>query len=320
MSASTGAHTRLSYYWEGSFAEDPGSTTDTDQKPFGRQQVMTTLEGSNEAVRQFEPGSREAARIIETVFDGSFSVEFQLSNPWWLAAVITSASTTDNGDGTYTHTFDGEWPDTMQIRYGNEVTNEERILKGCVATSCTIDATVPDDVTVTLDGAYADEETTTSLTARPSYDHRGYTFTEAVVNRSDDGDLAYLQNATINIENTIDIVNELGQRSGVDFSPKERNVDIDYSEIVNDTNVSNTARLYGDSAASSVQSEVTSESDITVTFSDSNEEIVFNIASAMPNSMSVDNIGDPTEDTVQEMTEWAASINADATNGTTTAR
>lgn len=324
MTVSTGAHTRLCYYWEDSFAED--SPTDDDEKPFGRQAVMTTLEGSNEAVRQFEPGSREAARIIETVFDGSFTVEFQLANPWWLAAIITEASSsTDNGDGTYTHTFDGEWPETMQIRYGNEVTLEERVLKGCVLTSAEIDSSVPDEVMVTVEGAYADEEVeeaadTGELTDRPSYDHRGYVFKDAVVNRDDDGDLSYLQDASISITNTIDIVNELGQRAGVDYSPKEREIDISYSEIVNDSNESNTARLYGDSAASSVQSEVQSEEDIEVTFDADGDDIVFKIGSAMPNTMSVSNVGDPTEDTIQEMVEWASSLTVEATNETESAR
>jgi len=321
--SSTGADTTWVYRWEDTFAG--GSPTDTTWKTFGRDVTVGTLEGSNNAVRMFDPGSREAKEIIETNFEGSFSVSFTLSNPWWIPAVIAEA--TSSGDtAPYTHTFDGEMPQSMELMQGLETRDQERLLLGCIVTSCTIDATVPDEVTVSLDGAYATEDPSTNvsdLTSQVAATVRPYTYAETQLHLAG-SPLQRIQNASLTIENNTDIIEELGSRFGVDYSPKERNPSINYSSIVSDQNEDKLARMYGGSAADGPADRVMNKEEIRMIFDNgetgsAKQSIEFVLTGAFPDSHSRSGIGDPTSDIEDELDEMALSVKAIAENNTDTA-
>lgn len=315
MPAATGAQTRLMYLWEDSGFKN--SPSDSTYKTFGREPTLDTLEGSNNAVRQFEPNNREAQDIIEQEFSGSFTVSFTLSNPWWIRAVLSEPTSS-----TGTYTYDGDFPDSMRIVQAVEPTDEERILEGCVVTSATIDASVPDTVSVNLDGAYADErvQSVSSTKPQPSPDYRAYQFAQGNLDL-DGSRQSRIQSASLSIENNTDMVRELGDRFAVDFSPKARNPSIDYVDIVNTDNTSRTERLYGESAASEPQSTVENKKPLTLRFErpDNSNDIVFNIGGSFPDSYSLDGTGDPTSDLEAELSEMAETITAEATGDEDTA-
>jgi len=94
--ATAGHYTRLAYLWEDNgFRADPA---DTDMKPFGIDTQLSTKEGANNAVRLFNPDDPRAQQIIEQNFAGTFTVEFTLTNPWWLRAVIGESSDDGNAN------------------------------------------------------------------------------------------------------------------------------------------------------------------------------------------------------------------------------
>ncbi|AGM11980.1 hypothetical protein DNAM5_121 [Haloarcula californiae tailed virus 1] len=326
MPSAAGHEARVSYLWENDGSDNPDfatdSPSDSDNKPFGSDATMNTLEGSNNAVRVFDPNDREAREVIEQNFEGSWSVEFTLTNPWWLRGVIHYDVSTSGASAPYTHDYDGDIPYSMRIVQGTEATGTERVLKGCVISSAEISASVGGMVNVSLQGAYADEDLDTGGVgaAQPTVDERPLHFAHATLKR-DGATLSLVQNASLTIENNIDLIRELGSRIAADYSPKQRTVDISYGDIVEDE--TEVQRMYG--SGTTPQNTVENDKPMTFTFDDGGSgsdknAVTFNIGGAFPNSYSRSGIGDPEADLEGSLSEMAATIDASAENETSSAR
>lgn len=326
MPTAAGHDTRVTYLWEDDGSGNPnfaGTPSDSTYKTFGSDVTLGTLEGSNQAVRVFDPGSREAREAVEQMFDGSWSVEFTLTNPWWLGGVIAQGEVSGTSE-PYTHTYDGDVPFPLRIIVGNENTGNERFLKGCVISSARIQVSVGGMVTVSLDGAYADEEETSpgesTLQSQVVPSNRPMTFAQASVSRGG-STLGLVQSLSISIENNIDIIGELGTRFGVDYSPKVRSVNTEVGDIV-DTDDELT-RMYGDSAASSPSTKVENSLAITATFDNGESDsaknsLTFNLTGNIPQSYSRSGTGDPEADLEGTIQEITPSIDATAENSNST--
>lgn len=328
MPSPTGAHTTLWYLWEDAgFGAAPA---DTDQKPPGGNATLDTNEGSNNAVEVFEPNDREVAQLIAQHFDGSFSLDFEVTNPWWMQAVIAEASTVDNADGSYTHTFSGDTPLPMRLYAGYEANATSgtdplrRILKGCVIQTATIDTSVEDTATVSLTGAYADEETqtVTSLDPQPELQEDVMTFAEAALQLGG-STLSLVQDASIEINNNVDIKRELGTRVGVDYSPKGRTITVDWTQIRK--NNDQIEEMYGSSGASAVQESVDSSSPMTYELDNGLaagsgiNQLFVDMDGAFPESVATENLGNPQEDLQESVSNRLKTVSAEATNETSSA-
>lgn len=330
MPASTGGHTTLYYRFEDQgFGADPSS--DEDPKPFGGNATISSQEGSNNALDVFQPNDREREQLIAQRFEGSATIDFEITNPWWLGAVIAAPSTTDNGDGTYTHTFDGQTPLPMRVYIGYEdpATSSDgpelRELVGYIVQTATIDTSVEEGATVSLTGAYADEQiddTIADLPPQPELQYDVMTFVDAAL--SLDGQTIRLaQDASLDIENNTDIIPELGTRVGVDYSPKGRMPSIDYTTVQIETDP--IREMYGDAAADAVQESVNSGEPMTFTLDNGEaagsglNQIQFNLGGQFPESHSNENIGDPQEDLQASINRALETVAAESTNETASA-
>lgn len=317
MPARSGRHAGLLYYWEDAgFKQTPNDST---AKPFGANATLDTREGSHNAVRVFNPQSREAAQIIEQNFSGSFTVSFELSNPWWLGAVISQPSTTGSS-APYEHTFDGEDPSSMRLVSPVEGVGEEA-LKGCVVSSASISADVPGNPQINLNGAYASEEILnegSASTTQPPLEERALTHRQATLSVAGSTE-SRIQSVSVDIENNNDMIDELGAAEPVDYSPKKREPSVDYGDIVQDQ--SEQKRFYGDSAsATSPQRTIENDVEIRLTFdngktgSDKNSlELI--LGGAFPDTYSRDGVGDAEADLEGELQEMVSTVHAVAENG-----
>ncbi len=319
MPSLAGHRARLSYLWEDNgFASPPD---DTDQKPFGADATLDTLQGSNNAVEVFQPNTREATEIIEQQFQGSWSISFTLTNPWWLAAVISTASTSGSSE-PYTHTYDGDIPTTMQLVQGTEQVGSERILKGCVVTSAEISTQVGGMVEISLDGAYADEELIegASLVEQPVIQYRPLHFGHATMS---DGDSTYslVQNVSVSIENNIDLIQEIGTRTAVDYSPKIRSTSLSWSDITEDDD--ELKDMYGGNT--SVQETVENTSDVSILFDNrktgaDKNTLQVDLEGVFSNEYGRSGIGDPEADLQGSMSDMTVGVSVTAENDQAQAR
>lgn len=338
MPAPTGAHTTLWYYWEEDADGNPDfgvgtDTEDSDEKPFGGNATLSQLEGSNNAVDIFEPNSREMAQLIAQHFDGAFSVDYEWTNPWWLKGLIADPDTEDNGDGTYTHTFDGDVPFPMTIcaGYDERATGEsdqqdERYLEGAVVQQATVDVSTEGTADVSITGAYVNEdyqEDVSSLTDQPSLDHDVMTFADAMLHL-DGSTLSLVQDASVEINNNTDIIREIGTRVGVDYSPKARIPSVDYTKIREDN--TEIEDMYGTEAATSVEQSIDTSKDMK--FEVDNGEAAgegmnqaqFDLGGSFPDTAGTENLGNPQEDLQESINRRLKTVVAEATNEVEDAR
>lgn len=353
--ALTGKDTGLVYRWEDSFLMQDSTTpgdystiTDTENKTFGSGVTMGTNEGSNNAVRQFNPMNRQAEYIIEQQFAGSWSVDFTLTNPWWLKSIFGDSTSGSETAAPYSYTYDGKYPTPMVLIQQTEFPDgkkNHRIYKGCVATTAEISVGVEDTVSISLSGAYADEElvkdvdnTTSppfSSYTQPSNPERPMHFGEAMlyVDQNGDGSVtkrSRVQDASLTLEGNVDMIYELGTRMGVDFSPKALEPSLSYSDIVRNTSedaASDVQRMYGSSTSTSPRDpnmdgaavKAQLEFDNGATGSDKNA-LTFTLEGTFLDSYTRNNVGDPTADIEGDIDRLVTSVSAVAEHNSDTAK
>jgi len=315
MSATAGHQARLSYDWEDGFRTVPATA---DKKPFGVDATLTTEDASNNAVRLFEPGDPEAVQIIEQEFSGSWTAEFTLSNPWFLRAVIDEASS--SGTAPTTHTFDGFPGDPMRLFHGSENSSTYYVLEGCVVTSATFTFNIPGTVDVTLEGAYANKNADDPSFTQPTINERALSYHDSSITRGGTT-LTFVQSLSISVSLNVDMIQELGSRFPEAYSPKQRNTEITYARIAQDS--TDQERAYG--GATTIQDSIENTADISVTASNGKSGTDLNSVSleftdVFPDSVSRSGIGDATADLQDELSEMSPDISATAENNTDPAR
>lgn len=314
MVATTGADTRAVYLWEDSFATD--SPSDSTYKTFGHDVTVTSAEVNNNPTDLFDPGSREAAERLAQQFEGSWGVEFTMTNPWWWEAVIAPVST--SGSGPYTHSYDGMIPQSLQLVLPVEPTGNERVLQGCVVSSCTVDASEQGPITVTLEGVYADESESSGSTSQVTPSMDPMTFADGSLNI---GGTTYslVQSVSISIENNVELVPELGSRFAADYSPKVRSTTVDIEKIVE--NDSNLLMSYGGSGTSpDNRMDGNDEVSGSLTFdTQTGNSQTINFAGALSDTYGRSGTGDPESDYLENISLGAREVDVVAENGTATA-
>lgn len=325
MSTSQGHDFRLWYKHEDNgFNQDPA---DGDPKPFGYNATGDNFEGSNNAVQVFEPGSRTPADIVKRLFDGAWSVSFVYTNPWWLNALYGPPSTTDNGDGSHTHTWDGEGMQPQQIGIGRTDSGKERVLSGCICTQAQIQPSVNDFAAVTLRGAYASEEIVdpADLTPQPAVNHEAMTFIEADLALGGSS-YAFVQDGTIQLTNNSRLIPAWGSATPVDFAEHSLVPEVDFNKIVDAGGTEDIQDMYGDSAATTIQDSYASEDGMTFTLDNEvapgsgTNVLTANLADTVPNSLAESSIGDPDTDVAQQIQRLVEDVSFDATNEVSAAR
>lgn len=332
MSTASQGHDFRGWYLheDNGFASAPN---DSDHKPFGADATFDQAEGSNNAVQVFEPGSRVPVDIVERLFDGSWSVSFTYTNPWWLNFFFGAPSTSGNdpdGDGvneSYTHTWSGQSPQSHRIGIGREDSGKERILKGCVATRATISPSVNNMARVTIEGAYADEEVVNpaSITAQPAINHKPMTFADAALSYAGTT-MGYVQQGSLAITNNVELIDELGSRISIDFAPRTLVPSVDFEKINEAGGTTNLQRMYGASSATSPQEDVTSTAAMTMTLDNGKSDgsginkVDYNLSGTFPESYAENGLGNPEEDVTEQVNRIVESMTVAATNETQTAR
>lgn len=331
MPAPTGAHSELWYRWELTGGSNPldGSpdfaagddTEDDTPKPFGGNATATSFEITNNPLDVFEPSSREMAQIVAQHFEGSITIDWELTNPWWLQGVVSAVSdVTANGDA-FIHTMDGDVPLPMTVNIGYEGVATDtgdplyRVLRGVVNQNATATVTTEGSVDISYTAIFADEVTIEpgELEGQPSIETSGFdvmTFAEAML-ELDGSTLSLVQEFSTEINNNTDIIREVGTRIGVDYSPKGRIPSVDFTQIRESHD--HVEATYGEQAATTVQERVESDGDINARFDDGENEIALLMGGDFPESLSTENLGNPQEDLNEAVNRRLRTVMAEAT-------
>lgn len=160
---------QIAYQHEPSFT---GSPTMSQYLRFGHNTTLDTLSIENGLRELRWPDNNEVVDQIATTFDGSLSITFEPTNPWWLNHAFGQPPA-DGGEAsapysyTWTPVGGGESVQSARVYVGVDnagIGTVERELKGVVLAEMEVSCSVGEAPTVTLTGFYADESKNTSLT------------------------------------------------------------------------------------------------------------------------------------------------------------
>lgn len=320
MAGPTGAHTILNYYWEDAgFLQTPNDTT---PKVFGANAQLTTREADNDATRIFLPASRRAVAIKAGSFQGSWAAAFGLTNPWWLRAILGAPSTVDNGDGTYTHTYDGD-PEPLRLVEGYENTGAEIELQGSVPVRASVDPTVDENTAaVVLEGLYAKESGSSpaSLTSQEQLSFGAFDYADASLSAGTNAN-AIVQNASLELAANVEFIPGFGSRFPIDFLAGAFEPTVDYTEVRVDEDERES--VYGGSATD-MQESVPTEAfqldlDNGAAAGSGKNRVLFDCPASFPATYSVENLGDPQSRIDEGINRFIDDVVAEATNETATA-
>lgn len=232
----TGADTTYTFVYEddGEFNQDPSDVEDIDPKVFGEEEDVSEPTRNNNTEQSTRPGSRGVSQLYETQFDGETGVDFIMTGTEWVDFVTGSDGTTDI-------------PKTGQI-IEETVTEADNVVQtvytGVTATGLSVDVSVEDTVSVSLDFAYADEQVFTDVSANSPFGevgtqpeagriaHFGHSTLE--VNVGDSTVRPRVQDASFTLSPNVEMEYELGTRFAVAPGFYELQPDISYSAQLND--------------------------------------------------------------------------------------
>lgn len=229
----TGADSYVNYGFESSYG-----TTASATKVFGVGVKLTDNGFKNNLKEFYGLGSRNYGALVDSKFEHSISVEFLVSNPWFLYAVLgTTPSAT--GEGPYTWTFsEANVPPSLTITNGINLSSDAVMTyTGCVCNSCKISCDSDGPASVTLDLlCNRPYKATTGIGSQVAETEVPFPF---AYNTWDLGSSAITttQSVEVSIENNAELVYGLGSRFGYTPVFKQRKYSISLVNMLTDASV-----------------------------------------------------------------------------------
>jgi hypothetical protein len=165
----TGAGTATVAYLHEPVDNYMGSPSDTDYKVPGKDPSIEDITISNALRRMRIDDNTAVADAIATNFEGSFSLSFAHTNPWYLNHVFGEPPV-DGGEAaapySYTWTFTDGRVQSSRWYMGLDYLSgtAERVLEGTVFGQMQVECHIGEPIRVSLTGFYGDESKNTSIT------------------------------------------------------------------------------------------------------------------------------------------------------------
>jgi len=224
------AKTYVVYGWESTF----GTAATTLDKTFGKGTRVTTLSLGNAHEKVGDLGDRNIVEFIEGAKDVRASVDFVISNPWWLQGILGSVATT--GAGPYDHTFSetDTIPSLTLYTQLNVSTPFYIEMLGGKMSTLSLSASVGSLVRGTIDILFADWNPTAGSKSQVVETFNGFAFHKGTV-KKDTVVIGEVQSFDLKVDNGLSTVNQLGSRVGQDHVEGQRTYEITMQVNLQDT-------------------------------------------------------------------------------------
>ena len=319
----TGAHAYLKYGYESTF----GTSASTLDKKFGLNDAISSWTLTHN--RQDLPALNQVT-IDEYAYGqqaGTLGIDFTLSNPWVFKTILGDPSTT--GSNPYVHTYPhasngiNKTPTsfTTEVGFDGASADTVRTLKGCVATSLSITASVGNLVSASLSANYGVEDApSTSLGTAPSQPDVEFPYTFAHATLKYGGNtLAQVQDLSLNIDQGSSLLYGLGDHQAVDAYRQLLDITGSFRvSLLNKTVLEDMLEQISKGTSGSYSSTVGGSPELEIAFTkDSNEKIVITGTGLSPTDLSYD--GFRANEPIFENVNWriktltVAATNAEST-------
>lgn len=210
-------------------------TAITPARTFGHG-IKGSVSAKNNMERIFGLGSRNATTEIAKKFEISGGVEFVLSQGTFLRAVLGAVA--DGGASPYTHTYsEANTLPSMTLQYGGDLgTNDlSYTVSGAKINSCTITGAVGEVAKVKLDYlAKSVSVDTSGFIAQVAPTEDVYSFQQGTLEAPNGSTIANVQNVEITINNSLELIWGLGDRTATTNVPKQREYNIKITIVISD--------------------------------------------------------------------------------------
>jgi hypothetical protein len=228
------------------------------------------ISAKNNMERIYGLGNRNATAEVAKKFEISGGAEFMLSHGTFFRAVLGSVA--DAGAGPYTHTYsEANTVPSMTIIAGAEMGTNDMIyaITGVKINTCTLTAAVGEVAKVKLDWlGKSVSVTTSSIGSQVAPTEDVFTFAHGSLNFGG-STIANVQNFELTINNSLELVWGLGDRTATAGVEKSREYNIKATYVLSDVTTFMTTFL-GDSSSPYVpQSIVPTTASLVLTFTNS---------------------------------------------------
>ena len=292
MSARAGGLVSVDYDWETGFTS--GNATMSSSKTFGRGQRVTNVDVRENPEVIYELGYREAQAVAYKQYEGSMSVEWIYSNPWFFKAFMGVESDSALSGGVYTHTYtktSGVIP-SMEVDVGFAASsgNITRKLQGAVIDSLTLTGAINDVIRVKATIPFFKEPSITLSYGAPVIDtFAPLTFANAtlVINGNT---IAEVQSFEISANNNIQPIFGLGSYLAQGAIPTQFDVVGRLSVTMKDASFIGMLRSEQTSAALLITNGATSNSLVTTNIYMTGLNFGEHTVSYQPNQIIIENL------------------------------
>ena len=212
--------------------ESSYGTAVTGTRVFGHGTKLT-ISRKNNLEPIWELGNRNAQTTAAKKYEGTGTLDFNLSNASFFRAVLGEVA--DAGGGPYTHTYtETNVLPSFTILTGSELgtTDEVVALKGCIMNTCELTAAVNEIVKIRADFIFNNETLATSgIGSQVAETEDVFTFAQGTLEIPASTPIAYVQTITLTIDNSAELVWNLGSRFGLTPVAKQRKYDMKLSLV-----------------------------------------------------------------------------------------
>lgn len=223
--------------------ETSGFTLQTsNNKVFGENVTIRNVDIKNNLKRLFRLGTRNAVGEFPNKFEGALSVEFDISDPWFLQGVL--GGYTVSGTGPYTHTF-SETNKPPSLTIVNGISGFIRTYGGAIIADCRITDAVGDDPAKgTLTIVYATDSLTSGNTTQIAPVDGVYPFSMGTLQYPTGSGVAQTESFELTITNNAALKWSLGSRIASRYDHRQRTYDITTTNFF-DTPLDYVRKAYG---------------------------------------------------------------------------
>ena len=313
-----GVSSSVQYAYEdsGVWGESADSMTASNETfvAFG-QGVETTVSRSNNKVRNYGVGQRNAQSTSALRYSGTLTVNGAVNNFYWLLGAL--GSNTDGGSSpNYTHTYSeaDSLPSFSCKRPIKFETEKYELFQGCISNNLTLTAAVEEVLRFSLECPFRYSDIQTGSTTVATDDSEVYTFAGGTIEVPDGTTIAAIQNFELTINNNAEMVPEVGSRFAAGYTAKQRNYDISMTVAISDFSL--LSKFYDGSTGTAPGTGSGEIATMTLTFENGDgHSAVFTFAGLHLNEDSLNT--NPNETIKEDVTGWCNSLTSVVyTNGT----
>ena len=201
-------------------------------KIFGENTTIRNVDIKNNFKRIFRLGSRSAVGSFANKFEGALSIEFDITNPWFMKGVLGDIST--SGANPYYHTFtEANKPPSITVENG--ISGYVRKYLGAIIGDCKITSAVGDDpARASLTMMYTNELRTSSSVTQYQCSTGVFPFSQGTFEYPTGSAIAQTESVELTITNNAAIKHALGSRFGSRYDMRQRTYDVTTTHAFDD--------------------------------------------------------------------------------------